>query len=325
MDTHNSTEAHDLVDQIRRLAAQQAEASAAREPLLASLQAVLSTEPLAASLIDAIVTLASRSGSAADAGLAAHLADAEWSRSFPLSVQPYAPIFAPDPQLHLTVPAGLAAATWPRDSLVLLQDALISGNPVDAIVRTLADGFAHVLSQVRSLVDRLDTFRTFKKASSMHVVQIEAILAAEEVAGGVAGKRAIDLGSGNGEIVAYLNSQGAVAQGSEADTAPHTLLGVQEVPEFDLVFATGFMEPGAYFWPGKGANYLEYNSRADELLTAAARLLRPEGLLVVRNVNHPLPFTAGAIHAAGLTYQPLLMPLCVPSFGGRLAVWRKAA
>ena len=294
-----------------------------RSESLQLMDLALQVPRLASHVVEAVLEGEVASGSAAGASLKAHQQDPVWSRPYAMHAQAYAPLFKHGPMLHLGILGAIAQSTWPRTEIENLRRALSHGADVVHAAHVLRRDFDTIVAEAVTMLEKLQEVRRIKSRSSMHVVQIEAYLAALQSAGSLRGKRCIDLGAGMGELVSYLQSEGALVQSSELVADSDLLFGIPEQPRFDVVFATALMEPGAFSWPRTGLNLQEYNERSDELVEAAARLLVPGGYLVVRNLNHPLPFSNVAIEASCLHYVPTLLPFCTPSFGGRMAVWRK--
>ena len=299
-------------------------ASADRMQLLTVLDLALQAPRLGNHLIDAIIDQHVKDDAVGGKLIQEHRDNATWSRPYPLGIQQYSPLFKDGPMLHLGLLGALQQSAWPRVELTRLRNLVGAGDDAHEAAQVLVKDFQAIASEATQVVVQLLNIKELRASSSIHVVQIEAYLAATAVEGSLAGHNCIDLGSGGGELVSFLQQQGAWACGSELDPPGPGLFGVAEEPKFDVVFATGFMEPGAFSWPDVGMSVSAYNDRVDDLITTAAKLLKPRGILVVRNVNFPLMFTARALKESGLTQEPVRLPFCTPSFGGRLAVWRKA-
>ena len=296
-------------------------ASGDRQHIISLIDLVLQVPALTASVIDAIVINVAKTDIAPE--VLTHLTDAVWSKPYPLHVQPYARVFRPDPMLHLGLMGGMQQSSWPRQSLARLREALATRGDAQHESVVLSDDFSTIAAQVRTLAQGVQQIKELKARTPMDVAQIETILAAQQVLGTLAGHDILDIGRTSIEVVTYLTQQGARARQSGADTT-QGLYGLPPTPAFDLVLATGVLEPGAFEWPGIGTNHYDFDLRVDELVAAAAQLLRPNGVLVVRNVSYPLPFTREALVQAGLSYVPTDIPFATPSFGGRSAVWRRA-
>lgn len=298
--------------------------SADRMQLLTVLDLALQAPRIGNHLIDAIIDRHVKDNAEDGKLIQQHRQSDTWSRPYPLGTQMYSPLFKDGPMLHLGLLGALQQSSWPRVELTRLRNAVGAGDDAGEAAQVLIDDFATIAREVTELVGKILTIKEIRAKASVHVVQIEAYLAAIAVEGTLAGHQCIDLGSGGGELVSFLQEQGAWACGTEVDPPGPGLFGVVEEPKFDVVFATGFMEPGAFSWPDVGMSVQAYNDRVDELVTTAAKLLKPGGIMVVRNVNFPLMFTARALRTSGLRREHVMLPFCTPSFGGRLAVWRKA-
>ena len=296
-----------------------------RSEALQVIDLVLQTPRLASQMVEAVLEGEVASGSAAGAAIGAHQQDPVWARPYPIHAQAYAPLFKNGPMLHMGILGAMAQSTWPRTEVENLRQALSHSADVVHAAQVLRRDFDTIVAEAVAMLDKLQDMRKLKSKSAMHVVQIEAYLAALQTAGSVRGKRCIDLGAGQGELAEHLQSEGALVQRTELTANSDYLYGVPEQPQFDVVFATALMEPGAFSWPRVGLSMQAYHGRSDELVQAAARMLVPGGYLVVRNLNHPLPFSNAALERGGLLHVPTLLPFCTPSFGGRIAVWRQVA
>ena len=294
-----------------------------RSESLQLMDLALQVPRLASHMVEAVLEVAMESGGMAGLCIKMHQQDPVWSRPYPIHAQAYAPLFKHGPMLHLGILGAIAQSTWPRTEIENLRRALSHGADVVHAAHVLRRDFDTIVDEAVTMIEKLQEIRKIKGKSTMHVVQIEAYLAALQSAGSMRGKRCIDLGAGQGELVAHLQTEGALVQSCEWVADSDLLYGIAEQPRFDVVFATALMEPGAFSWPHVGLNMQEYGERSDELIEAAARLLVPGGYLVVRNLNYPLPFSHMALEASCLHHVPTSLPFCTPSFGGRMAVWRK--
>lgn len=316
-----------LIQLVHELAASgRAPSGGDRMHVLALLDIALQAPRLGILLVEAILEGVATHDTPTGAAVAAHLKDAVWAKPYPLHAQEYAPWFTGGPLLHVGLTGAIQQSSWPRLAILRLRDAVANQDGIAATATAMQEDFATIAAEAAERVTRIGLIKALRKTSGMHVVQIEAYLSAlfalDKRDGDLRGCDVVDLGCGEGELVSFLRAQGARVAGSEVD--PHAgLLGVPEQHQFDVVFATGLFEPGAFMWPGMGVNHYEFDRRGDELIAAAARLLRPDGVLVVRNVSYPIPFAPHVVASLGLVYQHVLMPLATPTFGGRTAVWRR--
>ncbi len=312
-----------LIGLVKELVMAPSDGALNRSESLQLMDLALQVPRLASHMLEAVLEVTVESGSMAGLCIRRHQQDSIWSKPYPIHAQAYAPLFKQGPMLHLGILGAIAQSSWPRTEIENLRRALSHGADVVHAAHVLRRDFDNIVAEAVTMIEKLQEVRKLKGQSTMHVVQIEAYLAALQSAGSMRGKRCIDLGAGSGELALYLQAEGATVQSTELTADSDDLYGIDEQPRFDVVFATALMEPGAFSWPHVGLNLQEYNDRSDELVEAAARMLVPGGYLVVRNLNHPLPFSNVALESSCLHHVPTLLPFCTPSFGGRIAVWRK--
>ncbi|HVG64343.1 MAG TPA: methyltransferase domain-containing protein [Hyalangium sp.] len=253
----------------------------------------------------------------------AHLADEKWAKLIPLRFQEFTPVFPTDTRFHQRIQDAFSESGWAQAHLRALEGEGEAGiRAAQALVgelQTIAQEAAELLSRLKSIRERIKP--------PLHILQVQALTRAELALGSLKGKKALEVGPQEGELLQELIRLGAETTGVDLwpkNDHPAIVKGdFLHTPlpgPFDFIVATAVFENSSC---SRGEQDSDPRNNSREVLVRMRELTAPGAVIVLENVMLPIPFTHEDAEQAGFEVLRFLMPGITLRMGGRSCALRR--
>jgi hypothetical protein len=253
----------------------------------------------------------------ARAPISVHLADPKWSRWLPLHLQEYTTVLSTDARFHRTLRDAMADSGWAQAHLQALQSSADSG--VTA-ARALRSDLEAIAEEAAVLLGQLPAMRA-RITSSLHVLQVQALMRAEQRLGSLQGKKVLEVGPQEGGLLLEMIRLGADVTGIDLGPQiehPRIITGDflhTELPgPFEFIVATAVFESSSC---ARGEQDSDARNNSPEVLKRMHELAAPGALVVLENVMFPIPFSREDAARAGFEVVRTRLPAINHRTGGR--------
>jgi hypothetical protein len=247
----------------------------------------------------------------------AHLTDEKWAKLIPLRFQEFSPVFPADARFHQRIQEAYAESGWAQAHLRALEGAGEAGvRAARALVgelETIAREAAELLSRLKGIRERIKP--------PLHILQAQALTRAELALGSLKGKKALEVGPQEGELLLELLRLGAETTGVDLwpkNDHPSIVKGdflhTQLPGPFEFIVATAVFENSSC---SRGEQDSDPRNNSREVLVRMRELTAPGAVVVLENVMLPIPFTKEDAEQAGFEVLRFLMPGISLRMGGR--------
>ncbi|MBN1210067.1 MAG: hypothetical protein JXB05_34770 [Myxococcaceae bacterium] len=260
----------------------------------------------------------------ARARIAAHLADPKWSIWLPLHLQEYRTALPADARFHQTLMDALADSGWAQAHLQALQSSADAG--VSA-ARALESDLEAIAEEAAGLLSHLPAMRA-RITSTLHVLQVQALMRAELLLGGLQGRKVLEVGPQEGGLLLEMIRLGADATGIDLGPQlqhPRIITGDflhTELPgPFEFIAATAVFESSSC---ARGEPDSDARNNSPAVLKRLHELAAPGAIVVLENVMFPIPFTREDAERAGFEVLRSRLPAINLRTGGRSCALKRA-